>query len=80
MNLMQRRGLWFLISIIVMLPGLVYMGWAITTGRPLLPLSIDYTGGTLWELRFQQDVEPAGLRQIFIEAGFADPDHSRIAR
>ncbi|MFN8439881.1 MAG: protein translocase subunit SecF [Caldilineaceae bacterium] len=72
MNLMQKRGLWFLLSVIVMLPGVVYMLWAVFTGRPVLPLSIDYTGGTVWELRFQQDIVPADVRQVFVDAGDSD--------
>lgn len=71
-RIMERRGLYFVISIILMLPGLIYMPWSLaTTGSPL-PLSIDYTGGTLWEVRFDQSVQPAAVRQIFVEAGFPD--------
>ena len=42
-----------------------------TTGSAL-PLSIDYTGGTLWELRFPQAVEASDVRQVFVDAGFPD--------
>lgn len=38
----------------------------------ILPLSIDYTGGTLWEMRFPADVEPDAVRQVFVENGYAD--------
>ena len=48
------------------------MIWAAATGNPLLPLSIDYTGGTIWEVRFNQDVQPATVRQVFVDAGFSD--------
>lgn len=72
MNLMQKRGLWFLLSVILMIPGIAYMLWAVFTGKPVLPLSIDYTGGTVWELRFQQDIVPADVRQIFVDAGNSD--------
>lgn len=72
MNLMQKRGLWFLLSVILMIPGIAYMLWAVLTGRPVLPLSIDYTGGTVWELHFQQDIIPADVRQVFVDAGDSD--------
>ena len=43
----------------------------ITTGAPL-PLSIDYTGGTLWEMRFEEDVVPTDVRQVIVDAGYPD--------
>lgn len=72
MNLMNKRGLWFLISILLMLPGIAYMVLALATGKPILPLSIDFTGGTVWELRFAEDVAPVDVRQIFVDAGYGD--------
>ncbi|MEZ4583894.1 MAG: hypothetical protein R3A10_20040 [Caldilineaceae bacterium] len=42
-----------------------------TTGSPL-PLSIDFTGGTLWEMRFDQPVTPGEVRQTFAQAGYQD--------
>lgn len=71
-QIVERRRLWFSISVIAILPFFIYLIWAGATGRPLLPLSIDYTGGTIWEIRFNQDVQPATVRQIFVDAGFSD--------
>lgn len=50
-NFMRRKWLYFLISAAVIVPGvlsLVFFG---------LNPSIDFTGGTLWELRFEKTVE-----------------------
>ncbi len=70
-NLVERRGLWFTISLIFIVPGLVLMVYFLaTTGSPL-PVSIDFTGGTLWEIRFQQDVVPTEVRQLFVDAGYS---------
>lgn len=70
-NIVERRRTWFTISTILILPGIVFMIWqTITTGSPL-PLNIDYTGGTLWEMRFAEPVEPASLRTLFVEAGYS---------
>ena len=70
-NIVERRRTWFTLSIIAVLPGIVFMIWQlITTGSPL-PLSIDYTGGTVWEMRFQEAVAPAELRSVFSSAGYA---------
>jgi len=71
-RIMERRGLYFVISMLLMLPGLIYMPWSLATTGSLLPLSIDYTGGTLWEVRFDQAVQPAAVRQVFADAGFSD--------
>src|SRR5687767_412667 len=71
-KIVERRGTWFAISSLAILPGIVYMIWSlVTTGQPL-PLSIDYTGGTLWEMRFEQAVQPAAVRQVFVEADHPD--------
>jgi len=43
----------------------------ITTGLPF-KLAIDFTGGSIWELSFPQPVQPADLRQVFIDAGLSD--------
>lgn len=49
-NFMSKKWLYFLISAIVIIPGLFSMfRWGL---RP----SIDFTGGTIWELKFDQDV------------------------
>lgn len=71
-QIVEKRGLWFTISILLTVPGLLFMVFMLaTTGAPL-PLSIDFTGGTLWEMRFEQPVTPAEVRQIFAEAGYQD--------
>lgn len=71
-RLMERRGWYFAFSILVMLPGIIYMIWSLaTTGHPL-PLSIDYTGGTLWEMRFPESQQPFTVRQVFADAGYND--------
>src|SRR5438045_9399079 len=71
-RIMERRGFYFLISLLLTVPGIIYMSWSLATKGTALPLSIDYTGGTLWEMRFAQAVHPADVRQIFVTAGFAD--------
>ena len=52
MNIIKNRYLYFLISLLVIIPGLVFLilNWT-KTGRPL-PLGIDFTGGSLLEVQF----------------------------
>lgn len=71
-NLMQRRNIWFSISAILIVPGLVFMIFLLATRGTPLPLNIDYTGGTLWEMRFGEPIAPAQLRQVFVAAGYSD--------
>lgn len=71
-DIVGRRARWYLISLILMLPGIVFMIWSFFTNGTLLPLSIDYTGGTQWELRFEQPVDSTDVRQAFVDAGYPD--------
>ena len=72
MQIVERRSLWFTISAILIVPGLLFMLYFfITTGSPL-PLSIDYTGGTLWEIGFEDEVSPVDVRGLFVENGYSD--------
>jgi preprotein translocase subunit SecF len=67
-RIVERRALYFLLSSLAILPCIVYMAWSLATHGALLPLSIDYTGGTLWEMRFDQDVSPGDVRQVLLTA------------
>lgn len=55
-KLAQRRNLWFLISTILLLPGVVSL---IVNG---LEFGIDFTGGSAWEVQFTESVEVADIR------------------
>ncbi len=72
LRLVERRGWYFALSLMLMLPGIIYMIWSqSTTGHPL-PLSVDYTGGTSWEMRFDEPKAAADVRQVFVDAGYGD--------
>ena len=71
-HIVEKRKLWFSISAILILPALLFMLWSGITRGQILPLSIDYTGGTVWEVSFEQAVQPAAVRQVFVDAGYGD--------
>ncbi len=83
-NIIGRRYLWFLISLLVIIPGIIAMIYATmdscdkyargeSTFCGPLRLSIDFTGGTLWELtKFERLVLPAEVREVFIKEGIPD--------
>lgn len=70
-HLASRRNLWFAISLIVIIPGLISL---IFSG---LKLGIDFTGGTLWEVRFDQ---PATSEQIETALNEAGIEHAIVQR
>ncbi len=65
MNLISKRYLYFLISGIVIVPGLIAL---IIWG---LPLSIDFTGGSLLEVSFDPGKmpQPADLVALYTQNG-----------
>ncbi|HYO30555.1 MAG TPA: protein translocase subunit SecF [Thermomicrobiales bacterium] len=62
-HLASRRRLWFLISLAVMVPGLVSL---VFFG---LRLGIDFTGGTLWEVRFEGPATVAQVDEVLTANG-----------
>ena len=76
LDIIGKRYWFFLISLLIIMPGLVAIGmtWA-QTGSPFR-LAIDFTGGTLLELKFDQ---PQQFRtdevvKVFGQFGFAPND------
>ncbi len=62
-HLASKRRLWFAISVIVIVPGLISL---LFFG---LRLGIDFTGGTLWEVRFDQPTSSGQIAAILEEGG-----------
>lgn len=74
----ENRKWYFLFSALVIVPGLIAMIYlTVTTGLPVKP-AIDFTGGTLWQMRFDKAVAPAELRQVFIDNNAGDPAVSTL--
>jgi preprotein translocase subunit SecF len=49
-NILGKRYYFFALSLLIIIPGLILLGSMATTGK--LPLAIDFTGGSLLEVRF----------------------------
>jgi preprotein translocase subunit SecF len=69
-NIVERRHWYFLLSALIIIPGLVAMIYSIVAFGSPVKLSIDFTGGTLLELRFDEAVQPAEVRQVLADNGF----------
>jgi preprotein translocase subunit SecF len=52
MNIIKNRYIYFLISLLVIIPGLVFLILNWTQTKTPLPLAIDFTGGSLLEVQF----------------------------
>lgn len=72
MNIIKHRRWYYLLSALVIVPGLISMiASLITFGAPVR-LSIEFTGGTLWETRFTRPVPPGDMVRLFQSNGFPD--------
>ncbi len=60
MNIIKNRYMYFLISLLVIIPGIVFMGlnWQQTKTGPL-QLGIDFRGGSLLEVQFEDGKRPS---------------------
>jgi len=71
-DIVGKRYWYFLISALIIISGLIAMIIStVRLGTPLR-LSIDFTGGALMELTFEQAVLPTEVRQVFVEHGYGD--------
>jgi preprotein translocase SecF subunit len=69
-NIVEKRHWYFLISAVIIIPGLVAMIYSIVMFGAPIKLGIDFTGGALVEMRFEQPVQPAEVRQVFTDNDF----------
>ncbi|MDE2869039.1 MAG: protein translocase subunit SecF [Chloroflexota bacterium] len=60
----SRRGWWYLLSLALLLPGVI----ALLTGG--LKPGIDFTGGSLVQLRFDQDITQQAVQAVAVDAGY----------
>ena len=68
LNIVKRRYLFFAISLLVIIPGLIaLLIWG-------FPLAIDFTGGSLLDIRFDSGKvpEPADILQVYNQFGYGD--------
>jgi len=76
MNIIKNRYLYFAISLLVIIPGLIFMGihWAQKPAEGPLVLGIDFTGGSLLEVQFDSGVQPAiaDVKAIFNDFSTAE--------
>lgn len=63
MNIIQRRKIWYLISLVLIVPGIVALFlWK-------LPMGIDFKGGTLLDIQYGQTASKEQVQNVLNEAG-----------
>lgn len=65
-DLVGKRHLWFLLSAVFLIPGIISL---IFNG---LELGIDFTGGTSWELEFEDEVNTNQVSEVLSENGYSN--------
>ncbi len=71
-NFAERRGLYYLISASVIVPGIIAMIYStITFGAPVR-LSIDFKGGSLYVVTFEKPVTETQIRSVYADYGQPD--------
>ena len=73
-DVIGKRRWFYVLSALITIPGLVFiLATLFTGGATGLKFSIDYTGGTLWEIRFADaSVTPAQVRVVLAAEGYPD--------
>jgi preprotein translocase SecF subunit len=75
-DVIGKRRWFFLFSGILTIPGLIFILLTpITNGAVGLQFSIDYTGGTTWEIRFKDPAVTADqIKAVFVTQGINDAE------
>lgn len=71
-NFAERRHLFFLISALIIIPGVIAMVYSTLTHGSPVRLSIDFTGGTLMEVSLVNDVDEQTVRDTLKDFGLSD--------
>jgi preprotein translocase SecF subunit len=71
-DIIKHRRWYYIFSTLVIVPGILIMLYSVLTIGTPFRLSIDYTGGTMWELRFSQPIAPGDMVEFFHSQGISD--------
>ena len=78
-DIIGKRNWFFLFSGLVLVPGLIFIILTpLSGGKTGLQFSVDYTGGTVWQIQFKNpSVSLDEVKKILIEQGVTDADVSQ---
>lgn len=72
-NFVQRRPYYYAFSGVIIGLGLLAMIYAYVSTGSFLRLSVDFLGGTRFEIQFEEQVTEDQIREVFSEFGQANP-------
>jgi len=65
-RLASNRAYWYVISLVTLIPGTIaLLLWGLNLG-------IDFTGGTIWEIQFDESVESEQIQSVLSANGYGD--------
>jgi preprotein translocase SecF subunit len=73
-DVIGKRRWFYLFSLLVTVPGLIFIILTVLTGGDVgMKFSIDFTGGSVWEIKFaNQEPSPAQVRAVLAGQGVTD--------
>lgn len=77
-TIVQRRRIWFLLSVLIIVPGIVAMIYNLATVGSPWHLSVDFREGNRFELKFQQPISESQVRDVFVANGISGPQITRL--
>jgi len=79
-DIIGKRYWYFLLSALLIVPGLIAMVYSTLTYGTPVRLSIDFTGGSLMVIKFQQPTTEDAIRDVFRSYGFTNPIVQHLGR
>ncbi|MCC6613552.1 MAG: protein translocase subunit SecF [Anaerolineae bacterium] len=78
-SIVQKRRLYFLVSAAVIIPGILIMLYSLATTGALMRLSIDFEGGSLYDVTFlESGADESNIRDVFTSFGNSNPLIQRL--
>jgi len=71
-DIIKHRRWYYIFSTVIIVPGILIMLYSLLTIGTPFRLSIDFTGGTMWELRFSHPIAPGDMVEFFHSQGISD--------
>jgi preprotein translocase SecF subunit len=70
-DIVGRRRWFYIFSLVIMIPGIIFIALTpLTGGSAGLKFSIDFTGGTVWEIHFRDDTpSPTDVQEVMAAHG-----------
>ena len=79
-SIVEKRKLYYLLSLVVIVPGLIAMIYSTVTFGTPVRLSVDFTGGSLFGLQFSGPTTEDAIRGVLAQFGEGNATIQRLGR